>query len=234
MKVSIIGASGAVGREFLKIIEKENSISEVELYANRSAGKFIKFRGKEHRLKSLDEFIDNSNIVFISATTSLSKKLGRQLSKNSYVIDDSSAFRLDEDVPLVVPEVNADELKKEKRLISIPNCTTTPLVMILKALEDFEIKSVFVVTFQSVSGAGGGAIDELNSQIYLDAAGIDYKTKFSKLPGPIHRNIIPHVDEIMEDGYTKEEKKIILETKKILKMPELNITAFCTRVPVVR
>lgn len=234
MKLSVIGASGAVGVEFLKLIEDDRDITHLDLYANKSAGRIIKFRDRNLKIKSLDEFSDNVDVVFISATTSLSKKIGRELAKKHYVIDDSSAFRLDDDVPLVVPEVNAAELKKEKRLVSIPNCTTTPLVMVLKAIEEFAIKNVFVVTFQSVSGAGGAAIMELNNQILLDTSGVDYRLKFSKLPAPVHKNIIPQVDEIGSDGFTKEEKKIILETKKILKKPELNITAFCTRVPVVR
>ena len=179
-----------------------------------------------------EELFNNVDFVFISANNEISKNIGLLASKkNCIVIDDSSVFRMNPDVPLVVPEVNAHALKEHKGIISIPNCSTTPLAMILKPLHSINpIKRVIVDTYQSVSGTGAAAIKELNLQSseILD----NLNPTISEYPHQIAFNLIPHIDNFHENGYTNEEMKMINETRKILEIPDLPISATCVRVPV--
>ena len=172
-------------------------------------------------------------MVFVSASSDISHLAASMIGgTNTILIDDSSAFRMDPDVPLIVPEVNAEALKDVKNIISIPNCSTTPLVMALKPLHDnFSIKRVIVDTYQSVSGTGSAALDELKIQTkqYLDNDSIQADV----YPHQIAFNVLPHIEPFLSNGYTREEMKMLNETRKILNIPDLNLSATCVRVPVI-
>ena len=233
--IAILGATGAVGIECIKLLEERKyPLQNIKLLASfRSAGKAVDYLGKT---LIVEETNNNSfhgvDVVFISASTELSLKYAPiAVSKGSLVIDDSNAFRMDKKVPLVVPEVNAEDISIHKGIISIPNCTTTPLVMVVSALEKIaEVKRLIVSTYQSVSGAGKSAIGELNvqSKNWLEEKEITNNV----FPHQIAFSLIPQVDDFESDGYTKEEHKIINETRKILHKPDLRISATCVRVPV--
>ena len=236
MNLAIIGATGNVGRKTIEILEKSKiKFSKLFLVASeRSEGKKIKFKGKEIVVENLETFdFSKGEITFFSAGGKISEKYVPIAAKQSIVIDNSSFFRMDPEVPLIVPQVNSDQLAmyKKKNIIANANCSTIQMVLALKPLHDhFNIKRVIVSTYQSVSGAGKAPMDELLTQSKDFIAGKKINSKnFTK---QIAFNLIPHIDEFVDDGYTKEEWKMEKETKKILD-PKIKITATCVRVPVM-
>lgn len=231
IRCAIVGATGLVGSTFLKVLEeKKLPIDEYVLLASqKSKGKKIRFMDKEYIIEELTEnSFDNNrfNYALFSAGGNVSLKYAPIASKNGcIVIDNSSAFRMKEDVPLIVPEVNPEMIKKNKGIISNPNCSTIQAAIVLKPLHDkYTLKRVIYSTYQAVSGAGIKGINDLENT----AKGL----KAEKFPYPIYNNCIPHIDVFLENGYSKEEIKMIEETKKILNLPNLKITATTVRVPV--
>jgi len=235
MDIAIVGATGNVGRKIIEVLEKKNfSIDKLFLVASsKSAGTKLKFNNKDFNVESLEDFdFSKVDITFFSAGGKISEKYVPIAAKHSVVIDNSSFFRMDPDVPLIVPQVNSDELKNmKKNIISNPNCSTAQLVIILKPLHDlFKIKRVVISTYQSTSGAGKAPMDELLEQTKLL---MDNKKVISKnFTKQIAFNAIPHIDIFADDGYTKEEIKMINETKKILDS-KIELTATCVRIPVL-
>ncbi|MBQ7041810.1 MAG: aspartate-semialdehyde dehydrogenase [Muribaculaceae bacterium] len=238
MKVAIVGASGAVGQEFLRVLEEQNfPLDELLLFgSSRSAGRTYTFRGKEITVKELkhnDDF-KGVDIAFTSAGAGTSKEYAETITKHGAImIDNSSAFRMDEDVPLVVPEVNGDDaFNTPRNIIANPNCTTIQMVVALKPINDISpIKRVHVATYQAASGAGAAAMDELVKQYGQIERGEDPTVE--KFAYQLAYNVIPHVDVFMDNGYTKEEMKMYHETKKIMHA-DLDVSATCVRVPVMR
>jgi len=235
MNIAIVGATGNVGRKLLEVIEKLNfKFSELYLIASdKSIGKKITFKNKTYSIVGLSDFdFSKVKIAFFSAGSAIAEKWVPIAAKKTIVIDNSKHFRMDKDIPFVVPEVNADNLKNytNKNIIANANCSTIQLVLALKPLHDqFKIKRVIVSTYQSVSGAGNAHMNELEEQSkkVLDKQKVSSKN-FTK---QIAFNVIPHIDSFMEDGYTKEEWKMTVETKKILD-PNIVLSATCVRVPV--
>jgi aspartate-semialdehyde dehydrogenase len=234
MNIAIVGATGNVGRKILEVLEKkELSIDAIYLVASsKSAGSKIKFKGKNHEVFDLEKFdFSKAKITFFAAGGKISEKFAEEAAKNSLVIDNSSFFRMDPDVPLIVPQVNPEDLNNiKKNIIANPNCSTAQLVIALKPLHDsFKIKRVVVSTYQSVSGGGKAPMDELIEQTksVLNNKKVESKN-FTK---QIAFNAIPHIDVFSHDGYTKEELKMTYETKKILD-EKINLTATCVRIPV--
>ena len=252
MKLAVVGATGLVGKTILKVLEEKRlPIDEYEFFAsNRSAGKRIVFLGKEYVVKELtpNSFDDDFDYAIFSAGGTVSSKFAPiAVSKGCTVIDNSSAFRMDSSVPLVVPEVNPEEIKNNHGIIANPNCSTIQAVVALKPLDDnYKIKRIVYSTYQAVSGSGyKGVMDLLSgienySSIYENLNSISdlnepeskHNYELQKFPQPIFSNCLPHIDIFLENGYTKEEEKMINETRKILKKPELAITATTVRVPV--
>lgn len=237
--VAILGATGAVGKETLEILdERKFPLTGLRLFASkRSAGEVMTCQGKEWKVEELAESssFEGVDLAFISATDTISKDYGQRLGATGIaVIDDSAVFRMDDQVPLVVPEVNAGALRAmPKGIVSIPNCTTTPLVMALKPLHDaVGVKRVVVTTFQSVSGTGAAAMDELMDQTKDLLAFRDVTTKV--YPYQIAFNLLPHIGSFNEEGDCSEEVKIAKETRKILGATGLRVTATTVRVPVLR
>ena len=238
MKVAIVGASGAVGQEFLRVLEEQNfPLDELLLFgSSRSAGRTYTFRGKEITVKELQHNDDfkGVDIAFTSAGAGTSKEFAETITKHGAImIDNSSAFRMDEDVPLVVPEVNGDDaFNTPRNIIANPNCTTIQMVVALKPINDISpIKRVHVATYQAASGAGAAAMDELVKQYGQIERGEDPTVE--KFAYQLAYNVIPHVDVFMDNGYTKEEMKMYYETKKIMHA-DLDVSATCVRVPVMR
>ncbi len=233
MKLAIIGSTGNVGRKTIEIIEKSNlKVDKLFLVASsKSKGKKLSFRGKEIEIEELENYdFSKAQITFFAAGSSVAKIWVPKAAKKTVVIDNSSFFRMQDDVPLVVPEVNSEALEKHKNIISNPNCSTIQMVLALKPLHDeYKIKRVVVSTYQAVSGAGKASMDELVDQTkkYLEDKKINPKN-FTK---QIAFNLIPHIDSFSDNGYTKEELKMTNETKKILNS-EIAVTATCVRVPV--
>ena len=235
MNIAIIGATGNVGRKILEVLGKKGlSISNLYLVASsKSAGSKIEFKGKEIKVEDIETFdFKKANITFFSAGGKISQKFAPTAAKYSTVIDNSSFFRMDSDVPLIVPQVNAHQLDIiKKNIIANPNCSTAQLVIALKPLHDlFVIKRVVISTYQSVSGGGKAPMDELIEQTrsVLENKKVESKN-FTK---QIAFNAIPHIDEFEENGYTKEELKMTNETKKILDN-NIEVTATCVRLPVL-
>ncbi len=233
MNLAIIGATGNVGRKTIEVLEKSNiEIKNLFLVASeKSSGKKLFFKKKELIVEQLEKYdFSKADITIFAAGSQVAKDWAPQASKKTIVIDNSKYFRMKEDVPLVVAEVNPSDLEKHKNIIANPNCSTMQLVLPLKPLHDeYKIKRVVVSTYQAVSGAGKAQTDELFSQTkdYLNGKKIKSKN-FTK---QIAFNLIPHIDSFVEDGYTKEEWKMENETKKILDK-KINLTATCVRVPV--
>ena len=233
MNFAIIGASGNVGRKTIEILEKSKiKFDSLFLIASsKSAGKKIKFRNKEIQIENLEEYdFSKAQITFFAAGSQIAKEWAPKAAKKTIVIDNSSYFRMQKDVPLVVPEVNPEALNKHNNIISNPNCSTMQMVLPLKPLHDeYKIKRVIVSTYQAVSGAGKASMDELFDQTkdYLEGK----KISFQNFTKQIAFNLIPHIDSFDKDGYTKEELKMTNETKKILDY-EIEVTATCVRVPV--
>lgn len=230
MRVAIVGASGMVGRMFLKVLEERRpNVDEYVLFSSKnSAGKEVKFLGKEYEYKELkeDSFDTKFDFALFSAGKDVSKKMAPiAASKGTIVIDNSSAWRMDKEVPLIVPEVNMEEAVHNNGIIANPNCSTIQAVVALKPLHDaYKIKRIIYSTYQAVSGAGQKGYVDLKNGIKGEAP--------SKFPYQIFGNCLPHIDDFMENGYTKEEMKMIEETKKILNDYEIGITATTVRVPV--
>ncbi len=238
MKVAIVGASGAVGQEFLRVLEERNfPMDELVLFGSaRSAGTKYTFRGKEIEVKLLQHNDDfkGIDIAFTSAGAGTSKEFEKTITKyGAVMIDNSSAFRMDTDVPLVVPEVNGEDGKVRPRgVIANPNCTTIQMVVALKAIEQLShIKTVHVSTYQAASGAGAAAMDELVEQ-YSQLVRKEEPT-VDKFAYQLAYNVIPQVDVFTENGYTKEEMKMYNETRKIMHS-DIKVSATCVRVPVMR
>ena len=238
MKIAIVGVSGAVGQEFLRIIEERNfPFDELFLFGSaRSAGKEYSIKGKKYTVKELQHNDDfkGINIAFVSAGGSVSQEFAQTITKHGTImIDNSSAFRMDNDVPLVVPEVNGEDAKSRPRgIIANPNCTTIQMVVALKAIEDIShIKRVHVATYQAASGAGITAMEELAEQ-YKEILNNDPVT-VDKFAYQLAYNVIPHIDVFTENGYTKEEMKMYNETRKIMHS-DIEVSATCVRVPVIR
>jgi len=234
MNIAIVGATGNVGRKTLEVLEKKGlTLGNLYLVASsKSAGKKIHFQGKDIVVSELENFdFSKVKIAFFAAGGKISEKFAEKAAKHCLVIDNSSFFRMDPDVPLIVPQVNSDDLNNvKKNIIANPNCSTAQLVIALKPLHDlFVIKRIVVSTYQSVSGAGKASMDELIKQTKLALDGKDIKSEnFTK---PIAFNAIPHIDVFSEDGYTKEELKMRNETKKILD-DKIDLTATCVRLPI--
>ena len=234
MNIAIVGATGNVGRKTLEVLEKKDlSIDNLYLVASsKSVGKKIVFKKKEYEVLDLQNFdFSKVKIAFFAAGGKISEKFAEKVAKNCLVIDNSSYYRMDPDVPLVVPQVNPEALNNiKKNIIANPNCSTAQLVIALKPLHDlFIVKRIVVSTYQSVSGGGKAPMDELIEQTKLVLEGKKVKSKnFTK---QIAFNAIPHIDIFSDSGYTKEEIKMANETKKILDN-EINLTATCVRLPI--
>lgn len=238
MKIAIVGTSGAVGQELLRVLEERNfPLDELLLFgSSRSAGSSYTFKGKSITVKELQHNDDfkGVDIAFVSAGGSTSLEYADTITKHGAImIDNSSAFRMDDDVPLVVPEINGeDALNRPKGIIANPNCTTSQLVVALKAIEDVShIRRVHVATYQAASGAGAAAMQELEDQ-HKQLVNNEEPT-VSKFAYQLAYNLIPQVDVFTENGYTKEEMKMYHETRKIMHS-NIEVSATCVRVPVMR
>jgi aspartate-semialdehyde dehydrogenase len=236
MNITIIGATGNVGRKIIKVLEKKNfPVDNLYLVASsKSAGSKLRFKGKEIEVENLETFdFSKGKITFFSAGGKISEKYATKAAKHSTVIDNSSYFRMDPNVPLIVPEVNSHDLKnyKKKNIIANANCSVIPLVVALKPLHDlYNIKRIVASTYQSVSGAGKAPMDELLSQTkdFFENKNLS-STYFTK---QIAFNAIPHIDSFLDSGYTKEEQKMNDEVKKILDS-KIKITSTSVRIPVL-
>ena len=238
MNVAIVGASGAVGTEFLRVLDQQNfPVDGLRLFGSaRSAGKTRLFRGKEYVIEELtyDSDFSGVDIAFTSAGASVSKEYAATITRHGTVmIDNSSAFRMDPEVPLVVPEVNGDDaLTRPKKIIGNPNCTTIQMVVALNAIEKLShIRSVHVATYQAASGAGAAGMEELERQCGEISRG--EKATVGKFPHQLVMNVIPQVDVFTDNDYTKEEMKMYNETRKIMHS-DIRVSATCVRVPVMR
>jgi len=234
--VAVVGATGLVGREMLKILSQRNfPIGELKVIASeRSVGKKIQFEDRELTVETVKEgTFKEIDIALFSAGSGVSKKIAPQVKKaGGIVVDNSNAFRMDPDAPLVVPEVNGEDLKEHQQIIANPNCSTIQMVMLLKPLaEKYGLKRLVINTYQAVSGAGKKAVDELIEQTkaYLNKEEIK-KENFNH---QIAFNAIPQIDVFLDNDYTKEEMKMVNETHKILHDPDLAVTATCVRIPVI-
>lgn len=230
LNVAVVGATGMVGRTFLKVLEEEKlPVENYYLFASaRSAGSKVEFMGKEYTVEELNEnsFDRGIDIALFSAGGSISEKFAPiAASKGCVVIDNSSAWRMNPEVPLVVPEVNPEDIKWNKGIIANPNCSTIQAMVALKPLDvNYKIKRVIYSTYQAVSGAGMGGWNDLENGLKGEAP--------KKFPHPIANNCLPHIDVFLPNGYTKEEMKMVEETKKILGRDDIRITATTVRVPV--
>lgn len=233
--VAILGATGRVGQELLQVLESRNfPLKELRLLASaRSKDASITWKGKNYAIQEPSpEAFRGVDIVLASAGADISEKYAPiAVKQGAVVIDNSNAFRMNPEVPLVVPEVNGHALKQHRGIIANPNCSTSQLVAVLKPLHDAAgIKRVIISTYQSVSGAGKEAMDELEKQTQAMMKGESYKPEVFQRQ--ISFNLIPHIDKFEDNGYTKEEMKMVNETRKILELPDLPVTATCVRVPV--
>ena len=238
MKIAIVGVSGAVGQEFLRVLDERNfPFDEMELFGSaRSAGQSYTFRGKEYIVKELKHNDDFKGVdyAFVSAGGGVSKDFAETITKHGAImIDNSSAFRMDNDVPLVVPEVNpTDAYNTPRNIIANPNCTTIQMVVALKAIEDLShIKRVHASTYQAASGAGASAMAELYEQYRQVLAGEEPTVE--KFAYQLAFNVIPQIDVFTDNGYTKEEMKMYNETRKIMHS-DIEVSAMCVRVPALR
>lgn len=224
--LAIVGATGTVGQMVVKVLEEKNlEFSDIKFLASKkSKDKKIKYKNQEYSVEVLDEnsFIDIDYAIFVAGSSVSSKYIKIANSCGTICIDNSSFFRMDENVPLIIPEVNKEDLNTTSKIIANPNCSTIQALLVLKALEDkYKLKRVIYTTFQAVSGAGALGIQDLKNNTT------------NKFKYKIQNNCIPQIDKFLDNGYTKEEEKMINETKKILKRDDLNITATCVRVPCI-
>lgn len=239
MNIAIVGASGAVGQELLKVLDQRNfPVTSLRLFgSSRSAGTTYTFRDTPVTVEELTPESDFSgiDIAFTSAGASTSRQYADVITRHgATMIDNSSAFRMDPDVPLVVPEVNGDDaFDAPRRIIGNPNCTTIQMVVALNPIHRLSpIRRVHVATYQAASGAGASAMKELENQ-YLELARGE-KPTVEKFSAQLAYNVIPHIDVFTDNGYTKEEMKMFNETRKIMHAPKLSVSAMCVRVPVLR
>ena len=236
MNIAIVGATGNVGRKIIEVLEDKNfPVSELYLIASsKSSGKKINFNGKEHIVSDLEKFdFSKVKIAFFAAGSYVAEKWAQKAAEKTIVVDNSKYFRKDPGVPLIVPEVNSEELVhvKNKNIIANANCSVIPLVVALKPLHDlYTVKRIVVSTYQSVSGAGKAPMDELLSQTQDFFNNKNLQSKY--FTKQIAFNAIPHIDSFLENGYTKEEQKTSDEVKKILDK-EIKITSTCVRIPVL-
>jgi len=231
MKIAVVGATGLVGSKMLQVLAERNfSISElIPVASEKSIGKEITFRGKNYKIQSMEDAIAaKPAIAIFSAGGSTSLEWAPKFAANqTFVIDNSSAWRMKENIPLIVPEVNADAISQTDYIIANPNCSTIQMVVALKPLHiQYHLKRVVVSTYQSVTGTGQKAV----KQMMDERAGNPVDAVY---PYQIDMNVLPHIDVFLEDGYTKEEQKMMLETKKIMNLPDLKITATTVRVPTM-
>ncbi len=238
MKVAIVGVSGAVGQEFLKVLEERDfPLDELVVFgSSRSAGKTVEFKGEKLTIRQLDHNDDfrGIDIALVSAGAAVSREYAATITRHGTImIDNSSAFRYDDDVPLVVPEVNAaDALIRPRNIIANPNCSTIQMVVALKPIAGLSpLKRVRVATYQAASGAGARGIAELEQQIREVAGGLE--PTVASFPYQLAMNIIPHIDIFLDNDYTKEEMKMNWETKKIMHS-DVEVSATCVRIPVAR
>ena len=230
-KFALVGATGLVGRTATKVLEEfDLPLSEITFFASsRSAGSKLSYKGKEYIVKELTDtsFDEGFDFAIFSAGGDTAKHFAPIASqKGCVVVDNSSAFRMEENVPLIVPEVNSEEIKNHHGIIANPNCSTIQAVVPLKVLDDkYKIKRVVYSTYQAVSGAGQKGVNDLENGLKGEAP--------KKFPYQIVNNCLPHIDVFLENGYTKEEMKMVNETRKILKRPDLKVTATAVRVPVI-
>ncbi len=234
-RIAILGATGVVGREITKITEElEIEYESIRFLSSaRSAGSKITFKGQEYTVEeAVPEIFDDIDIVMASAGGSTSQKFAPEIVKRGgVIIDNSSAFRMEKDVPLVIAGVNDEDLRKHKGIIANPNCSTSQLMLVLEPLKKFDIKRLIVSTYQAVSGAGLAAINELRDDTIANLEGKEFENKCFKKP--ISFNVIPQIDVFCENGYTKEEMKVVNETRKILHFDEsVKISCTAARVPV--
>ena len=237
-KVAVVGATGVVGNEMIKMLENRNfPVDEIKLFASqRSVGKKLKFKGKDIPVELLTHNSGKGlDLALFSAGGGTSKEFAPSFAKEGcFVVDNSSAWRMDDNCPLVVPEVNPNVLSKDKKIIANPNCSTIQMVVALKPLHDYaKIKRVIVSTYQAVSGAGSKGIHDLENQTKALGKGEDIPA-LEKFPYQIAFNLIPHIDVFEENGYTKEEMKMTNETMKIMGDRNIKVSATCVRVPVLR
>src|SRR5712691_2777834 len=235
--VAIVGATGAVGTELLRVLERRSFPvkSQRPIASSRSPGRSISFRGQSIAVEELTErSFDKIDIVFFSAGGDISRKwvpIARE--SGAIIIDNSSVFRMEADVPLVIPEINGEDVRKHGGLIANPNCTTAVALMAIYPLHRvFSVRRVFAASYQAVSGSGRRAIDELKQQV--EAATRKRQLSAQVYPHPIAFNVLPHVDVFLESGYTKEEMKMQNEGRKIMHLPEFRASVTCVRVPVFR
>jgi aspartate-semialdehyde dehydrogenase len=234
--VAVVGATGAVGEVLLRLLEQRAfPVGELRpLASQRSAGSKVRFAGAEHEVRvARPEAFEGADFVFFAATGSLSRELAPEVAERGGIaIDKSSTWRLDPNVPLVVPEINPAEVEKHRGIIACPNCTTTPFAMTLEALRRVAgLRSAVVTTLQAVSGAGLPGIEELESQQHALHEGRAVPAP-SQFASQIANNVVPLCESLRDDGFSTEEVKLLFETRKILDMPDLDVTMTCTRVPV--
>ncbi len=231
MKIAVVGATGLVGSKMLELLEERNfpATTIIPVASHSSIGKHIQFKGESIPIVSMEEAVSlKPSIAIFSAGGSVSTEWAPKFASNgTYVIDNSSAWRMDPTVPLVVPEVNAHHLEKSKFIIANPNCSTIQMVVALKPLHDrFGLKRIVVSTYQSVTGTGQKAV----TQLFDERAGLNSPKVY---PHPIDLNVLPHIDVFLDNGYTKEEMKMMQETKKIMELTDTGITATTVRIPTI-
>jgi aspartate-semialdehyde dehydrogenase len=236
MKIAVVGATGLVGSKMLQVLDEQKiTIDELIVAASeKSIGKEIVFQGKTHRLVSVEDAIEACpDIAIFSAGATASKRYAPLFAeKGTYVVDNSSAWRMNTEVPLVVPEINADTINKDTHIIANPNCSTIEMVMALAPLHQaFDIKRLVIATYQSVSGSGLKGINQLNREETSNLSPLTSNLP-NAYPHQIYRNVLPHGGDFLENGYTTEEEKLVNETRKILRAPQIAITATVCRVPV--
>lgn len=239
MKIAVVGATGLVGSKMLQVLDEQHiKINELIVAASeRSVGKTIEFQGKVHQVVRVEDAIAaRPDIAIFSAGASASRQYAPLFAaQGTYVIDNSSAWRMEKDVPLVVPEINADTLTKDTHIIANPNCSTIEMVLALAPLHQaFDIKRLVIATYQSVSGSGIKGINQLDREelIARGDGACTVSTMANAYPHQIYRNVLPHGGDFCENGYTTEEEKLVNETRKILRAPQIAITATVCRVPV--
>jgi len=231
MKVAVVGATGLVGTKMLQVLAERNfPVTElIPVASERSVGKLVEFNGKSYPVVSMESAIQmKPQVALFSAGGSTSLKWAPKFAEvGTFVIDNSSAWRMEPQIPLVVPEVNENALTSDSKIIANPNCSTIQMVVALEPLhKKFNLKRVIVSTYQSVTGTGQKAVEQLMNE----RKGIEGETVY---PYPIDLNVLPHIDVFQDNGYTKEEMKMILETRKIMNLPDLKITATTVRIPTM-
>lgn len=241
-RIAIVGATGVVGQEMVRQLEKSRvPVASLKLLASpRSEGKVMHFRGEVHTVEAAHpEIFSSVDVVLMSAGGTTARALAPEaVRRGAVVIDNSSAFRLDETVPLVVPEVNPEALEAHQGIIANPNCSTIQMVIALKPLKaQYGLKRVVVSTYQAVSGAGQGALTQLQDELVADQKGVMVEPTYLPVASlsvkyPIVDNVLPQIDKFEDNGFTFEEMKMIRETQKILSQPDLEVAATCVRVPV--